>query len=111
MVKFLNDCGKLRPADLVVILGRRIFLRRPSPQDASRRHYPLGLQRGLREATGKVSSISRKAVYFRNYSARSASTGLTRLARRAGNRHASNAAMANMVIVVPSNNGLCAETW
>ena len=44
------------------------------------------------------------------YSARSAITGLSRLARRAGSRHANNATAPRIVTVQISKTGLCAET-
>ena len=41
-----------------------------------------------------------------SYSIRNASTGFSRLARRAGNKHASKAAMARTMAVVVSRTGL-----
>jgi len=44
-----------------------------------------------------------------DHSTRSASTGLSRLARRAGNKHASNAAIPRTAIVAINRSGLCAD--
>src|SRR5205814_7471224 len=104
-LKFLNDCANFDRRISYSSIGRRIYLRRPSPQDASRRHYRWVYNGGLREATGQVALISRKTALRpkttgrENYSARNASTGLTRLARWAGSRHASKAARARTPIV------------
>jgi hypothetical protein len=55
-------------------------------------------------------ALHARRVRSPDYSARSASTGLTKLARRAGNKHASKAASARTDIVAPSRSGLLADT-
>ena len=65
------------------------------------------------EKSAKVGHFRQHARRVRypigDYSVRSASTGLSRLARRAGNKHASNAAIPRTAIVAINRSGLCAD--
>lgn len=67
-------------------------------------HFP----RRFGKATGAKPAVIWRTVleFLRCYSARNASTGLTRLARRAGSRHASNAAAPRIASVPLSSIGL-----
>jgi glycosyltransferase involved in cell wall biosynthesis len=76
-------------------------------------HFPrrFGKATGAKPAVILRTMVEFVATYRKidNYSARSASTGLTRLARRAGSRQASNAAAPRIASVPLSRNGLKAD--
>jgi hypothetical protein len=56
------------------------------------------------------TKILEKGLHLVRYSARSASMGLTNVARRAGKKHASNATTPSVTTVVARSAGLCGET-
>ena len=65
--------------------------------------------RGNRAAVVGLTFCGTRVPHF-VYSVRNASTGFSRLARRAGKRQANSAASARTAAVVISRTGLCAET-
>jgi hypothetical protein len=64
---------------------------------------------GEAPTTAREGACAPQKKVARSHSVRSASTGLSRLARRAGNKHASNAAIPRIAIVAINRSGLCVD--